>query len=237
LFVMQGLLSRLLERLGVGHLGCGDLDLSLDLADGARHAFRIGVAAPCSDLRVLVRLARHALERHALASPVARVKIATRASALRRDQLDLFRPAGPAPAVLGETLAALQSLCGDAQVGAPVVVDTHHPDSFALAPFASPRRASERESGAAGALALRALRPPLPARVRRHKQCPAWIRSAIANGRIVRCAGPWRITGGWWSPEERFAFDQFDVQSEDGVVVRLRFDHVRREWQIDAVYD
>jgi len=81
------------------------------------------------------------------------------------------------------------------------------------------------------------LRPPLPARVRWHQQSPAWIRSAIANGRVVRCAGPWRTTGGWWSSEERFAFDQFDVQSEDGVVVRLRFDHVRREWQIDAVYD
>ena len=237
LFVIQGLLSRLLERLGVRHLGCGDLDLSLDLADGARDARRIGVAAPCSDLLVLVRLARHALEAHALAAPVARVKIATRAGPLRRDQLDLFRPAGPAPAVLGETLAALQSLCGDARVGAPVAVDTHHPDSFALAPFTSPRCASEREPGAAGTLALRALRPPLPAQVRRHQQSPAWIRSAIANGRVVRCAGPWRTTGGWWSSEERFAFDQFDVQSEDGVVVRLRFDHVRREWQIDAVYD
>jgi protein ImuB len=236
LFVMQGLLSRLLERLGARHLGCGDLDLSLDLADGARDAHRIGVAAPCSDLLVLVRLARHALEAHALASPVACVKIATRASPLRRDQLDLFRPTGPAPAVLGETLAALQSLCGDARVGAPVAVDTHHPDSFALAPFATPR-ASERERGAAETLALRALRPPLPAQVRRHQQSPAWIRSAIANGRVVRCAGPWRTTGGWWSSEERFAFDQFDVQSEDGVVVRLRFDHVRREWQIDAVYD
>ena len=168
-----------------------------------------------------------------------RVTRATRAGPLRRDQLDLFRPAGPAPAVLGETLAALQSMCGDARVGAPVAVDTHHPDSFALAPFAlpSPQCASEREPGAAGALVLRALRPPLPARVRWHQQSPAWIRSAIANGRVVRCAGPWRTTGAWWSPEERFAFDQFDVQSEDGVVVRLRFDHVRREWQIDAVYD
>ncbi|MGH7338790.1 MAG: hypothetical protein ACREI7_14510, partial [Myxococcota bacterium] len=237
LFVIQGLLSRLLERLGVRHLGCGDLDLSLDLADGARDASRIGVAAPCSDLRVLVLLARHALEARALPAPVAGVSIATRASPLRRDQLDLFRPAGPAPTVLGETLAALQSLCGDARVGAPVAVDSHHPDSFALAPFTSPRCASEREPGAAGTLVLRALRPPLPAQVRRHQQSPAWIRSAIANGRIVRCAGPWRITGGWWSSEERFAFDQFDVQSEDGVVVRLRFDHVRREWQIDAVYD
>jgi protein ImuB len=125
-------------------------------------------------------------------------------------------------------------------VGAPVAVDTHHPDSSGLAPFALsalPRSASVPDPGAAGTLALRALRPPLPAQVRRHQQSPAWIRSAIANGRVVRCAGPWRTTGGWWSAEERFAFDQFDVQSEDGVVVRLRFDHVRREWQIDAIYD
>jgi protein ImuB len=172
-----------------------------------------------------------------LAAPVASVAIGTRASPLRHDQLDLFRSAGPVPAVLGETLAALQSLCGDARVGAPVAIDTYHPDSFALAPFGSPCHASEPDPGAAGMLALRALRPPLPAQVRRHRQRPVWIRSAIANGRVVRCAGPWRTTGGWWSSEERFAFDQFDVQSEDGVVVRLRFDHVRREWQIDGVYD
>ncbi len=239
LFVLQGLLSRLLERLGVRHLGCGDLDLSLDLADGARDVRRVGMAAPCADLRVLVRLTRHALEARPLAAPAAGVRVVTRASPLRRDQLDLFRPAGPAPAVLGETLAALRSLCGDARVGAPVAVDTHHPDAFALAPFAptAPRTASERERSFTGALALRALRPPVPAVVRREQQSPAWIRSAVANGRVVRCAGPWRTTGGWWSPEERFAFDQFDVQSEDGVVVRLRFDHVRREWQIDALYD
>src|SRR6185295_19216983 len=130
-------------------LGCGDLDLSLELANGARDASRIGVAAPCNDLRVLIRLTRHALEARPLAAPAAGVRVATRASPLRRDQLDLFRPAGPAPAVLGETLAALQSLCGDAHVGAPVAVDSHHPDSFALAPFApsAPQGALEREPG------------------------------------------------------------------------------------------
>ena len=239
LFVLRGLLSRLIERLDARHLGCGDLDLSLDLADGGRHARRIGVAAPCGELRVLIRLARHALEARPLAAPAVGVRIATRATPLRRDQLDLFRPAGPAPAVLGETLAALHSLCGETRVGAPVAVDTHHPDDAALAPFAPPaaRETREREPPFTGALALRALRPPVPAQVRQQGQQPAWIRSAIANGRVVRCAGPWRTTGGWWSPEERFAFDQFDVQSEDGVVVRLRFDHVRREWQIDAIYD
>jgi protein ImuB len=239
LFVLQGLLSRLLERLGARHLVCGELELALELVDGSRDARRIGVAAPCGDLRVWVRLARHALEALELASPVACVRIATRGSPVRRDQLDLFRPAGPAPAVLGETLAALQGLCGAARVGAPVALDTHHPDVFGLAPFEVPlpRDPDRTVPSASVALALRALRPPVPAQVRRHQQIPAWIRSAVANGRVVRCAGPWRTTGGSWSPEERFAFDHFDVQSEDGVVVRLRFDHIRREWQIDAIYD
>jgi protein ImuB len=240
LFVLQGLLSRLLDRLEARHLVCGDLELSLELADGSRDARQIGVAAPCGDLRVWVRLARHALEAHELASPVACVRIATRGSPVRRDQLDLFRPAGPAPAVLGETLAAIQSLCGAARVGAPMALDSHHPDAFGLAPFEVPpaRDLADRTALSASVpLALRALRPPVPAQVRRHQQTPTWIRSAIANGRVVRCAGPWRTTGGWWSPEEHFAFDHFDVQSEDGVVVRLRFDHLRREWQIDAIYD
>ena len=66
---------------------------------------------------------------------------------------------------------------------------------------------------------------------------PEWIRSAVVNGRVVRVAGPWRTTGHWWSPEQRFAFDSFDVQTSDGGVARLRLDHMRRCWQIDAVYD
>ena len=77
----------------------------------------------------------------------------------------------------------------------------------------------------------------MPAQVRLSRQRPVWVRSPIANGEVVRCAGPWRTTGGWWSREERFAFDGFDVQTDDGVVARLRFDHVRRQWQIEAVYD
>jgi protein ImuB len=170
------------------------------------------------------------------------VRIETCGQPLRRDQLDLFRPAGPAPAVLGETLAALQSLCGDGRVGAPEAPDSHHPDAGGVLPFAPPAPPGAPAPQGADApftasLALRALRPPLPAQVRIRRRRPVWLRSAIANGDVVRCAGPWRTTGGWWSPEGRFAFDHFDVQSNDGVVVRLRYDHVARAWQIDAVYD
>ena len=84
---------------------------------------------------------------------------------------------------------------------------------------------------------MRALRPPVAAEVRTQHGRPEWIRSAVANGRVVQIAGPWRTTGGWWSREQHFAYDYFDVQTSDGSVARLRFDHLAQRWQIDGVYD
>ena len=245
LFVLQGLLTRLLARLELRHLGCGDLRIELDLTSGARDARRIGVAAPTHDLRVLTRLISHALEARPPEAPVQTLALETEGRPLRTDQLDLFRPAGPSPTALGQTLAELESLCGPGRVGAPVISDDHHPDAFDIARFALPRKSSCREEAEAerdprvftAALALRALRPPVVAQVRVRAQRPEWVRSAIASGQVVRSAGPWRITGGWWSHEGRFAFDSFDVQLDDGTVARLRLDHLQRVWQIDAVYD
>jgi protein ImuB len=248
-FVLQGLVSRLLERLDVRHLGCGDLTLRLDLAGGGRDARHVGVAAPTRDLRVLLRLLHQALETRPPEAPVEGLRVETRGVAPRSDQLDLFRPAGPAPDGLSQVLAELCSLCGDERVGAPALADSHHPDALALEHFPpgpgsirsgpgheSPPAACEPD-GFTAPLALRVLRPPVNAQVRQRGEQPVWIRSPVANGPVLRCAGPWRTTGGWWSREGRFAFDHFDVLTRDGTICRLRFDHVSRCWQIDAVYD
>ena len=63
------------------------------------------------------------------------------------------------------------------------------------------------------------------------------MRSAVANGRVLHVAGPWRTTGSWWCAEERFAYDSFDVQTSDGNVVRLRRDLLHERWEIDGVFD
>ncbi len=234
-FVLRGLLSRLAARLDVRGLACGALELDLSLEGGGRDARRVGVAAPTADVRVLLRLACLALEARPPPAPVEAVSIATEPEPQRRDQLDLFRPAGPAPAVLSRTLAELEALCGDGRVGAPAVADSHHPDAVALRPFAP--TADATAAPPAARLALRALRPPLPAQVRLQAGRPVWLRSAVAGGPVVSAAGPWRSTGQWWSPEAHFAFDHFDVQTSEGALVRLRYDAVERRWSVDAVYD
>jgi protein ImuB len=255
-FVLQGLLSRLLARLEARRLACGELGLVLSLEGGGRDARRIGLAAPTLDLRVLVRLVCGSLEARPPAAAVVAAALETEGRALPRDQLDLFRPAGPAPAALGRTLAELAALCGLERVGAPQIADDHRPDAFAQVPFRAPvnaqatraqRAEGERSSTGPAAgerneapdhvLAVRALRPPVVAEVRTQHGRPEWIRSPVASGRVVQLAGPWRTTGGWWSREQRFAYDYFDVQTSDGSLARLRFDHLEQRWQIDGVYD
>jgi protein ImuB len=238
LFALQALLSRLLARLEVRHLACDELGLALDLTGGGRDIRRIGVSAPTRELRVLVRLVAQSLETQPPRGAVLCARLETRGRALAGSQLDLFRPPGPAPGALAPALAELASWCGAARIGAPAVADANHPDAQALAEFAPTARyvAPPAHSGSFS-LALRMLRPAAAAEVRLRAGHPTSIRSAVCSGRVLRCAGPWRTTGGWWSREGRFAFDHYDVQTEDGTVVRLRYDHVARSWQIDGIYD
>ena len=237
-FVLRGLIARLAERLACRGLAFGDLELALRLEGGGRDARRVGLAAPTLDERVVLRLALLALEAAPPHAAIETVAVACVGHALRGDQLDFFRPAGPAPAALARTLAELAALVGSERVGAPALADDHRPDAYRIEPFRLPR---PRASGGARLRANpRACVPcarRVPARVRAAGGRPIWLESALANGRVERCSGPWRTSGRWWSESERFAFDHFDVATADGWVVRLRLDLLARRWEIDGVYD
>ena len=242
-FVLRGMLARLAERLLLRGLASGPIDLELDLCGGGRDHRRIGVAAPTRDHRVLLRLVTQALEAHPPEAPIEGIAVSTEGRVPRSDQLDLFRNPGPDPAALDRTLAELESLCGPGKVGAPAVVDDNHPNAFELRPFSgntslqnsiSKKRVVDSDGTS---LVVRALRPPVLAEVQIQDGCPCVIRSAVACGRIINVAGPWRTTGCWWADEGRFALDHFDVQVSDGTILRLCFDWVHRDWQIDAIYD
>jgi len=244
LFVLNALLSRLCERLRCRGLACDSLEVRLVLAGGGRDARRIGIAAPTLDVRILLRLIALSFEARSPEAEIDAVALSTHGAPPRNDQLDFFRPAGPAPAVLSRTLAELEALCGPDRVGQPTAVDSHRPGAFALAPFAPgpwspPRERIDacRETPPPYALTVRALRPPVAAQVRAARGRPTWVRSAVANGSVMQAAGPWRTTGNWWSPEEHFAFDHWDIATEDGTVARLRWDPLHHRWEIDALYD
>ena len=61
-----------------------------------------------------------------------------------------------------------------------------------------------------------------------------FIRGERISGRVVSCAGPWRVTGEWWH-EGAYARDYYDVQLSDGGVYRLF--HERQQWFVAGSYD
>ncbi len=120
--------------------------------------------------------------------------------------------------------------------------DPTRPQADSRAQRAESTRSEAQPSGvrtevSSHGLCVRALRPPLPAQVRATGGAPRHLRSALASGDVVSCAGPWRTSGRWWSEDERYAFDHYDVATSDGWVVRLRFDLLASRWEIDGVYD
>jgi protein ImuB len=254
-FVLRGLVARLVERLKLRALGCTRLRLALQLENGAKRSLQIGVASPCQDERVLLRLLRLAAENDPPPAPIEGIVLLCDGVPLRREQLDLFLPRGPSPSALDQTLAELRSICGSDRVGSPEIIDDHRPDAFGLKPFqkrkAPPRKGAPPTSPTGTQpsahraptarngprLTMRAVRPPLRAEVRLAGGRPAHLRSAVSQGEVLHAAGPWRTTGHWWSESAHFAVDHYDIQVSDGTILRLCFNWKTKRWQVDGLYD
>jgi len=243
LFVVRGLLDRLVARLEVRGLVCGDLRLTLGLADRGCEQRSITVAAPSNARKPLLTLVRVHLEAQPPRAAVESVRLAAVPERLRAAPLDLFRPAGPAPAQLAATLARLGALCGDAaRVGAPAVADSHRPEAYGLERFVVGKSEARPTPDGDRCPALRAIRPPLALEVFCRRDQPDFVRPAAAGapiacaGRVVTLAGPWRLHGEWWTSAALHR-DYYDAQLSDGGVYRLFFDRDAQRWFLAGAYD
>lgn len=246
LFVFRPLLERLVMRLQVRGLVCGDLRLSMGLAMRGRDERTVAVAAPSDDVKSLLALVRSSLEGHPPAAAIESVRVAAAAERLRAVQLDLYGPGGPEPSKLAVTLARLAAICGADRVGAPAVADDHRPEVFGMRAFEGVQGSGDRGGNGEkipfpldsrlSVLSLRAVRPPRAVAVHCQRDRPDFVCGEGIAGRVVHLAGPWRIHGRWWS-EERYARDYYDAQLSDGGVYRLFCDLRAGEWFVDGIYD
>jgi protein ImuB len=247
LFVIRGLIDRIVARLALHGLACRGLTVAFGLEDGSRYERAVGVLAPTLDVKALTTLTRLAIEAAPPRAAIETIRLVAMPDRLRPSQLDLFRSPGPAPAELATTLARLAALCGPDRVGEPVAPSGYRPEAWSVVPFAAdedkhpPRPACERDPGVAStALVLRALRPARPAQVFHERGQIAYVRAPGLGGRAIAAAGPWRIEAEWWNdpPCNR---DYYDVELSDGGVYRLYHDlragDDRQAWFIDGCYD
>lgn len=250
LFVLRGLLDRLLVRLRARGQACGDLLLRLGLAPRGEDTRRIKVAAPTQKVAPLLALVQVALESQPPTATVDRLTIVATPLAPRPTQLDLFAPAGPAPEHLAATLARLEALCGKGRVGQPVVPNSHAPGAADLCPFAPPPPASSPVASSQSQsqsqskeplllLAAQVLRPPQPVIVAR-RGAELWqvgmdrcrpAKPGSERRSVRRSGGPYRLR------DVRGERDYYDVELEDGELIRLFYDLSEGRWFLDAVYD
>ena len=117
-------------------------------------------------------------------------------------------------------------------------LDSHRPDAVELAPYHAPDAFVDEDSGPGegvrAALALRRFRPPLPASVTLVAGRPVELRSRRLAARIVISAGPWRVSGEWWT-ERPWLHDEWDVELGEGAICRLTQDG--SAWWLDGIYD
>ena len=257
-FVMRPMIERTVERLELRGMAAGEIALALELDGHRRDVRRVVLPAPTNEVRTLCALILLNLEAAPPAAAVEAIRITVAPRAPRAAQADMFAPPCPAPERLHVTLARLAALCGPGKVGTLMPRNSHLPDAVELGPFAPPRvRPQTGETAAAkgsapdatiAQLVVRAIRPPHRVEVLCTRGgALEFVRGADFGGRVVSCAGPWRIAaaqshldndgGDNHQAAPGTARDYYDAALEDGGVYRLLCDLRSGEWYVDGIYD
>ena len=211
LFLIARFLHDLTARLKSQSLAAAALHLTLN-GDQRRHSLPF----PTRDVKLLLKLVEHSLERQPPDAPIAKLRLELIPTEPRRVQHGLFTPAAPEPEKLELTLGKIRGLVGEKNVGYPELFDTHRPG---LA----------RPTGVL--LPFRYFRPPLEARVTAER---LWTR--MFQGKILQIAGPWRSSGEWWRPDT-WSRDEYDLALSDGTLYRIYLDRAPKKWFVEGVYD
>jgi len=250
-FVLRGLIDRALARLACRSLACAGLTLRLALDPRGLDVRTIPIAAPTRETATLLDLVRLDLARRPPAGPIVGVRLVALPARVRATQLDILRPAGPAPDRLATTIARLAALVGPENVGTPVAENTWREEAASLGAFelgTSPPR--DATSVTAPALTIRRRRPPEEIEVLMGRSGPTALRGKETTARVLVAAGPYRLSGEWWhgasssSPPESsessadgWAREYWDVHASDGAIYRVHQDQHDGRWYLDGYYD
>lgn len=231
--LVAGLAEMLCARLRRHELSADAFEWTCRLADRTMHRGDCAPAAPLADPAAAAALLRASLAAQPPGAAVEAITLRARPVRVPTSQPRFDEPPRPSPRLLTATLARLSGLVGAPGVGSPVLLDSHRPDAYQVAPFALASR-DVLALSSWPMLAVRRLRPSLAADVALHAGTPVRLRAAGLAGRIIAGAGPWRVSGEWWT-DSPFVQDEWDVELDDGTLCRLARDG--RGWRLEAVYD
>ncbi len=232
------------------------------------------IPQPTNDVDLLFRMLQTHLDNFKSEHSIVAVALSAEPSRPASQQFGLFETALRNPQQLYETLARLSALVGNDRVGTPVLEETHRPDAFRMEPFdwgqnvecrmvraelalnveGNPSRQNAGGTPAATANKYGGHRPPLQVALRRFRP-PARTSIFISEHRhlesdkirrqIMDQIGPFLSSGNWWD-EKAWARAEYDMQVENGELVRAHKSPPSistsqqlnaSTWKIDGIYD
>jgi protein ImuB len=232
-FVLSSLLHQLCASLESRALAAIEIGLTLKLENQTEHARAMRLPVPMLDTKILLKLLQLELSGHPPAAPILAVALRAEAAKPRAAQGGLYSPPAPEPEKLELTLARIAAVVGPENVGVPELLDTHRPGAFRLVCFS---QSAGPKEGRSGTCPTRLYRPPLPANVQAPEGRPAQISARGVQGKVLRLAGPWRISGDWWTPTP-WARDEWDVALSDGALYRIYLERPSGRWFVEGSYD
>src|SRR5438094_191593 len=261
LFMLRRFLEQLAVRLGAIYLVAKELTLRITFGNKQTYERVFKIPQPTNDVDLLFRMLQTHLENFRSEHPIVADALNVQPIKPAKEQFGLFEITLRNPHQLSETLARLIALLGADRVGTPVLEETHQPDAFRVEPFAwavasdSSTGASAKEDVPSGqpshalrtahsTAALRRFRPAVSASLLLDKDTLAHVRSAEISGKIIEQRGPYFLSGNWWD-EKSWARAEWDVQLENGELVRVNESDPRsqsygvagRTWNVDGIYD
>jgi len=233
LFLIARLLNEQCDKLLSNAMAANEIHLRLELEDKTEHHRALHLPVPMRRPAPLLKLLQMDLEAHPPQAPTVAIALALNSAPPRTVQNGIFLPPSPAPDKLELTLARIRGLVGEANIGIPELLDTHHPHPFRLVnrqPYLAGQHAPVAERQA-----FRYFRPPIGATVELGGNRPIRIDASGIVGKIVTAAGPWRTSGDWWTTSS-WNRDEWDITLVNGALYRI-YREPPANWFVEGAYD
>jgi protein ImuB len=239
LFLLRRMTDALLERVKSKARAIASLRIILKLDGGKQHERIVRPALPLQDTPTLLKLLQLDLETHRPGGATVGLELHAQSAPPHRAQHGLFLPQAPEPGRLEVLLARLHKLLGEQRVGSPELTDDHRPNAFRMIPFAPPSPMKCEKPSLSVPTALRVCRPPQAIGVVLRGTAPTRVFWEGQRYAVREIAGPWRVSGQWWS-EANWCREEWDVRlATDRAerVCRMAFDPRSRCWYVQGTYD
>lgn len=240
LFTLNTMLEQLLARAGSRALALATVTVECGHEKGEPHRRSLRPSLPTSDRALLLKLLQLDLQAHPPETAIVSLRLSAEPGHESKVQIGLFSPQLPESTRLEVTLARLAAVVGEDRVGQAVLTDTHQDGSFTLQPFVVPAIQPAVLPTKSPTTGLRRLRPAATVRV---SLVDAQLSGFWHEGQhydVREIFGPWRSSGSWWT-DHLWSSERWDVAAAtpNGTVLIgiVAHDHVKQQWQLEAVYD